>query len=78
MCRIYLCISLGMLQPLFLLTAMLLCQQSIRYARHRSFADDAHADLPMLLLIMDDSGSRYQRSGLATVRTLCYTRAAMK
>ncbi|CAL5224511.1 g7208 [Coccomyxa viridis] len=29
MCRIYLCISLGMLQPLFLLTAMLLCQQSI-------------------------------------------------
>ena len=34
MCRIYLCLSLGMLQPLFLLTAMLLCQQSIRCACH--------------------------------------------
>ena len=32
MCRVYLCISLGALQPLFLLTAMLLCQQSIRRA----------------------------------------------
>jgi hypothetical protein len=30
MCRVYLCISLGMLQPLFLLTTALLCQQSIR------------------------------------------------
>ena len=35
MCRIYLCVSLGMLQPLFLLTAMLLCQQSVRYDCHR-------------------------------------------
>ena len=36
MCRVYLCISLGALQPLFLLTAMLLCQQSIRQAHHKS------------------------------------------
>lgn len=30
MCRIYLCISMGLLQPLFLLTTLLLCLQSIR------------------------------------------------
>ena len=35
MCRVYLCISLGILQPLFFLTAMLLCQQSIRQAQHK-------------------------------------------
>ncbi len=39
MCRVYLCISLGALQPLFLLTAMLLCQQSIRQAHHKSIHD---------------------------------------
>ena len=32
MCRIYLCISLGALQPLFLLTMLLLCRQSVRWA----------------------------------------------
>jgi hypothetical protein len=30
MCRIYLVISLGLLQPLFLFTALLLCRQSTR------------------------------------------------
>lgn len=45
MCRIYLCISLGMLQPLFLLTAMLLCQQSIRSACKPA----AHDKLPPTL-----------------------------
>ena len=30
MCRIYLCLSLGVLQPLFLLTTLLLCRQGVR------------------------------------------------
>ena len=30
LCRVYLCISLGVLQPLFLLTVLLLCRQSMR------------------------------------------------
>ena len=33
LCRLYLGLSLGFLQPLFLLLALLMCQQSLRCAR---------------------------------------------
>ena len=32
LCRMYLCISLGLLEPAFLLSALLLCSAALRYA----------------------------------------------
>lgn len=36
LCRIYLAFSLGLLQPLFCLLALLLCQSSLRHAQTSS------------------------------------------
>lgn len=33
-CRIYMVVSMGILQPLFLLTALMLCRQSVRFPTH--------------------------------------------